>query len=116
MTLGRELLEWSLSILILCWKTSTQKSVILQEARPLKMVLPSDQQFQGIYPKGGVISGHKDVHCDITYNNKAIGNKFMANSRLYIDITWHRHEKNCHDIFKWRKCKIQSWMFSVLEL
>lgn len=61
---------------------SAQKSVIFQEARPLKRFFPSDQQFQGIFPKGGARCGHKDVQCIVTYNNKAIGNKLMDNNRV----------------------------------
>ena len=47
--------------------------------KAFKMVLPCDQQFQGSDPKGGIINVHKDVHCGITHNTKATGNKFMAN-------------------------------------
>lgn len=60
---------------------SAQKCVIFQEARPLKWFFPSDQQFQGIFPKGGARCGHKDVQCIVTYN-KAIGNQLTDNNRV----------------------------------
>lgn len=50
--------------------------------RPFKKVLPSDQQFQGIYPEGEIVNVHKGLHCGVACNTDITGNRFMANNRL----------------------------------